>query len=96
MYRAGTRLRRLTIGTYPLLSLADARTEALKALRDAELGQDPATEKQEDRRAITFAVVARDYPEKHAKPKKKSWKEDERIINRYTFSKRARHYFMAS
>ena len=82
-YRVGGRFRRLTIGTYPLLSLADARVEAVKALRDAELGQDPATEKQEDRVAPTFEAVAREYLEKHAKPKKKSWKEDERMINRY-------------
>lgn len=83
MYRVGNRFRRLTIGTYPLLSLADARTAAVKALRDAELGQDPATEKQDVRVAPTFQAVAREYLEKHAKPKKKSWKEDERIINRY-------------
>ena len=83
IYRKAGRLRRLKIGKYPLLSLADARMEALKALRDAELGQDPALEKQEERRAPTFEWVAREYLEKHAKPKKKSWKEDERIINRY-------------
>jgi len=79
-YRVGGRFRRLTIGTYPLLSLADARMEAVKALRNAELGQDPATEKKEVSVALTFEAVAREYLEKHAKPKKKSWKEDERII----------------
>ena len=83
MYRTGTRFRRLTIGTYPLLSLADARQEAVKALRSSELGHDPATEKHEERHASTFEEVAAEYLEKHAKPKKKSWKEDERIINRY-------------
>ncbi|MDR0842971.1 MAG: Arm DNA-binding domain-containing protein, partial [Acidobacteriota bacterium] len=81
MYRAGNRLRRLTIGSYPLLSLADARVAAVKALRNSELGQDPATEKQEERHAPTFEEVSSEYLEKHAKPKKKSWKEDERIIN---------------
>lgn len=83
MYRIGGRFRRLTIGTYPLLSLADARAEALKALRGAKLGQDPAIEKQEEREAPTFEEVALEYVEKHAKPKKKSWKEDVRMINRY-------------
>ena len=29
MYRSGGRLRRLTLGTYPVLSLADAREQAL-------------------------------------------------------------------
>ena len=81
MYRAGNRLRRMTIGVYPLLSLADARQEAVKALRDSELGQDPAAEKKEVLHALTFEAVAREYLEKHAKPRKKSWKEDARIID---------------
>jgi integrase len=83
MYRVKGRFRRLTIGTYPLLSLADARAKALEALREAKLGRDPAEEKQQERTAPTFESVALEYLEKHAKPKKKSWKEDERIINRY-------------
>jgi len=91
-YRVGNRFRRLTIGTYPLLSLADARTKALQALRDAQLGQDPATEKQEERNAPTFEAVAREYLEKHAKPKKKSWKEDERMIIKYLLPEFGKQY----
>lgn len=82
MYRKSGRLRRMTLGTYPPLSLADARKDASNALRDAVHGLDPATAKQEDRHAETFAEVAKEYLERHAKPKKKSWKEDERIINK--------------
>jgi len=83
LYRVKGRSRRLTIGRYPVFSLADARAEAIKALRNAKLGQDPADEKQRDRNAQTFEAVCRDYLEKHAKPKKKSWKEDARMINSY-------------
>src|SRR5438874_8409 len=46
MYRHGGRLRRLTIGTYPPLTLADARDAAREALRKAAKGEDPAAEKK--------------------------------------------------
>jgi integrase len=82
MYRHGGRLRRMKLGTYPLLSLAKARNKAASALRNVELGHDPATEKQEDRHAMTFEQVALEYLEHHAKTKKKSWEEDERVIKK--------------
>jgi integrase len=80
-YRHQARLRRLTLGTYPTLSLADARERARRALRDASIGLDPAAAKQEARDAETFAELARLYLERHAKIKKRSWAEDERIVN---------------
>jgi integrase len=82
MYRHGGRLRRMKLGTYPLVSLAKARIKAVRALRNVELGEDPATEKQEDRHASTFEQVALEYLERHAKTKKKSWEEDERVIKK--------------
>lgn len=82
MYRKSGRLRRMKLGTYPLLSLGKARHEASKVLRNAELGLDPAAEKQEIRKAETFEQVAREYLERHAKIKKKSWKHDERVISK--------------
>jgi integrase len=54
MYRKGGRLRRMKLGTYPLLTLAKARKEAAKTLRNAELGLDPAVEKQEARDVRAF------------------------------------------
>ena len=39
MYRHGGRLRRMKLGTYPLLSLAKARNKAARALRNVELGE---------------------------------------------------------
>jgi integrase len=41
-YRANGKHRRLTVGRYPHLSLADARERARKALADAQGGEDPA------------------------------------------------------
>ena len=82
MYRKAGQLRRMKLGTYPLLTLKKARREAAKVLRNTELGLDPAIEKKHDRHAETFEQVAKEYLEHHAKPKKKSWEEDERIINK--------------
>jgi hypothetical protein len=46
----------MTIGSFPTLRLADARTLATKKLREAALGRDPAREKQEARRADPSAL----------------------------------------
>jgi integrase len=72
----------MTLGAYPTLSLADARRLARAALRDAAHGADPAGEKQAQRRAESFGELAELYLEKHAKVLKRSWREDERTINR--------------
>jgi integrase len=73
--------RRFTIGEFPAISVADARQRAKDALRDIEDRIDPAIEKRQRRDADTFDDLARDYIEKWAKPRKRSWKEDQRILN---------------
>ncbi|MBN4048291.1 integrase arm-type DNA-binding domain-containing protein [bacterium AH-315-O15] len=83
-FAPGKRLRRLTLGTYPALSLASARTKAQRALSDLTTkGIDPAVGKREARNAESFGELAADYLERHAKPHKKSWKEDQRQLNVY-------------
>ena len=74
-YRHAGRFRRLTIGPYPRLTLAEARTEAKNALHAAAHGRDPATEKQGERDAETFGQLAQEYLERHAKLRKRSWRE---------------------
>lgn len=82
LYRAGRRLRRLTLGPYPVLSLADARLKAKLALSEVIQGADPAAEKRAERRAEIFGELAVEYIEKHAKVRKRSWREDQRMIDR--------------
>jgi len=80
-FAPGKRLRRLTLGTYPALGLAQARTKAQRALSQLTTkGIDPAVGKREARNAGSFGELAADYIENHAKPKKKSWKEDQRKV----------------
>jgi integrase len=81
LYRHAGRKRRYTIGTYPPLTLADARDKAKAALRSAEKGADPATAKRAEARADTFKELADLYMERYAKPKKKSWRDDDRRVN---------------
>jgi integrase len=82
IYRIGGRLRRLTLGPYPYLSLADARAKAKRAISDVVHGGDPAAAKQAERLAETFAEFAVEYLEKHAKVRKRSWREDQRMLER--------------
>jgi integrase len=79
-YRINGRDRRLTLGVYPKILLADARLLATTALRDAQHGIDPAAEKQNARKAQTFGELAQLYLDRHAKAEKRSWREDERIL----------------
>jgi integrase len=81
MYRHRNAKRRLTLGTYPVLSLADAREKAAKAHHLVQYdGVDPAAAKHADRAAKTFQELALDYLERYAKRKKRSWRKDEAIL----------------
>lgn len=57
MYRYAGRLRRLTLGKYPILSLADARELAMQAHREVVLGRGPGSAKTST--AAYFAVNSR-------------------------------------
>ena len=81
MYRHGNRKRRMKLGPYPALSLADARELAIAALRDAALGKDPAAVKKAERMAGTFKELASEYIEKYAKEKKRSWRKDQSMLD---------------
>jgi integrase len=90
MYRSAGLRRRLKFGRYPEISLEKARIKARKALSDVSEGKDPAQEKKaqealikrERLEAKTFAQLAQIYIEEYAKLNKRSWEEDERIIEK--------------
>lgn len=78
--------RWLTFGQYPKLKLAEALVKYGEALEQVEEGIDPAEEtvsrNEANRNALTVKQLAEDYIEKYAKPRKRSWKEDKRILDR--------------
>jgi integrase len=80
MYRSGGRLRRLALGTYPALSLADARQQAMTARHTVAQGEDPALHKQTLRHAPTVEIIAQQYLDLYAKVHKKSWRADARLL----------------
>lgn len=86
-YRIHGRQRRMKLGDYPKLSLADAREQARAKLRQVDLDVDPqaqleaeARQREIDARRITFGTLAQTYIEKHARPHKRSWKVDRRYL----------------
>jgi integrase len=84
MYRHQGHLRRLTLGTYPILSVAAARDAAKANLLLVQSGKDPAFEKQEARDADSFNTLADRYLREHAQRHKKasSAYEDEKMLKR--------------
>ena len=86
LYRFQGTSRRMTFGNYPETSLADAHATHSKARQVLERGADPATveqdAKEESRRSPSIKRLAAEYIGKYAKPRKRSWKEDERILNK--------------
>ena len=68
------------------MTLADAHKAHAEAMKKVEQGIDPGaeavTERAEERQAPTVAVLADEYLEKWAKPRKRSWREDERILQK--------------
>jgi hypothetical protein len=56
-YRHNGKPRKLTLGKFPLLSLAEARDKAREALAAADTGDDPAAQKRTRREADTVEAL---------------------------------------
>src|SRR5262245_23998220 len=84
LFRFGGRVRRLTIGRHPIVSLADARTKARKALEKVEHGIDPAAERAEQKEhgRDTVATCVEKFIERWAKPRNRTWRPIEQIFAR--------------
>ena len=79
-YRVAGRRRRVSLGAYPELTLADARRRARQVLGEVASGRDPAQVREDVRDAGTVGDLAQLYLTKHAQAKKRSWRQDRRII----------------
>jgi hypothetical protein len=85
-YRVLGQQRRLKLGVYDRMTLAKARTAANVELRKVDAGTDPQGERQAAKRAIerakkdTIAALSESYIERHAKPHKKSWRDDQSML----------------
>jgi len=85
IYRFDAVSRRMTLGTYPGLTLSEAHTAHAKAKEKLGKGIDPGVlhlqAKAEHRGAPTIGNLADEYIEKRSK-KKKAWREEKRILDK--------------
>ena len=77
------KLRRLTLGKYPVMSLSAARDEARDILSDVAKGGDPAGRVSAKKAEHTYRQFIDDeYIPRHAKKHKRSWAKDRAILDR--------------
>jgi integrase len=80
MYRHHDRKRRLTLGRFPDLGLADARRRAIEERGRIASGVDPVAARQDERSTFGDTVGALYHLYKKASEKKRSWSEQRRIF----------------
>jgi integrase len=85
VYRYGTKQRRMTLGTYPITTLATAREKALATLRQVEEGIDPQAVRRQKFMTLRDGVEA--FIRQYARPQNKCWKETERVLTRELVSR---------
>ena len=84
--RINGRMKRIRIGAYPIVSLADAREKARDILRDIELGQydetSPSVAKPAPR--LTLGEVVPQFIGLYSKPRNRDWRGTERILQKFS------------
>lgn len=77
---------RITLGEFPVISLAEAREQASEAIRLAKRGISPNEVKRQEReeadrqRANTVAAIAYEFVDRYAKRNQKTWVETQRKL----------------
>ena len=83
VYTRHGRSRWYRIGDANAIALADARILAAKAMLAVAEGKDPAAERKAERSSGTFAELASQYVEQHAKKHNKSWQQAEALVRHH-------------
>lgn len=81
-YRINGDLKTKMLGTYPNISLNEARKRAHRILSGASEGKDFAAVQRDQAKKPFFGKIAEEYLEKHAIQKKWQGKEDKRLIQK--------------
>ena len=74
---------RIHLGHFPELSIENARKKSLTVKAEVAQGIDPNEEKKRLKSEITFGEMFHEFMERYSKKFKKSWKVDEREVNRF-------------
>jgi integrase len=80
-YRVGGKSRKLTLGTFPTIDVAKARSLCSAAALKTKAGGDPARDHKSAQSADdTFEKVARLFVERYARPKNRTWAQSARWL----------------
>lgn len=82
-YRVNGRKRLMTLGACSVLTLELARNRAQKYLVSVTDGDDPLDIRRRAANGETIKDLCKTYLDRHAKLRKRSWKDDERRIERH-------------
>lgn len=74
---------RVTFGTWPEITVEQARKKARKAKTDLDAGANPNDDLRQKRQEMTFADLFGQYMVRHAKVRKLTWQEDQNQFDRY-------------
>ena len=82
-YRCNGRKRLMSLGVYGVITLDEARDLARKALVNVASDIDPLDQRQLAIQGDSVADLCQAFMDRHAKPHKRSWKDDESRIRLY-------------
>jgi len=74
---------RFTLGRYPDLTIEQARGKASEINSAIAKGANPAKVKRGEKAELTFNDLFEEYLERHSKPSKRTWADDESQFNNY-------------
>lgn len=76
--------QKIVIGQFPEVSIDNARKQALNYMGMIAFGNDPIAERRKNaQQKITLGAFYKEYIERHCKVNKKSWRYDEREIEKF-------------
>lgn len=81
--RIDGRSRRIKLGTWPILSLADAREKAQMILRDIQLGSFQQRQDEPAPKSLALGEAVAQFIELYAKPRNKDWRGTERVLQKF-------------
>ncbi len=80
MYRRDGVKKRYKLGTYPSVSLDEARRSAREEFSKIDKGIDPSDQRAAFKAESAFAELSNEYLERYAKKNLRSWQQDERRL----------------
>jgi hypothetical protein len=81
-YWASQRKRLITLGSYGIITLDQARDKAKCLIGRVVEGEDPVKERKRVAQGKTVQALCEAYIERYARPHKRSWKDDQSRINK--------------